>query len=68
MAGKMCPQCGRATFFESQTGRRCTNCGYIMTVPANDGKGGMGRKCSNCGKFTVFNNVCRSCGAKYKQG
>ncbi len=40
MAGKMCPQCGRATFFETQTGRKCTNCGYIMTVPANDGKGG----------------------------
>ena len=65
MAGKMCPNCGKMTFFESTTGRVCTKCGYKMTNPANDGKGGRGRKCSNCGKMTVFNGKCRSCGVTY---
>lgn len=66
MAGKMCPKCGEYTFFETVTGRRCTKCGYTMTVPANDGKGGKGQRCSHCGQFTVFNGKCRSCGATYQ--
>lgn len=65
MAGKMCPKCGKATFFETPTGRECSKCGASMKNPANSGKGGMGRKCSNCGKSTVFNNKCTSCGATY---
>lgn len=68
MAGKLCPNCNRFTFFETQTGRKCSKCGYTMTLPANDGKGGPGKKCSNCGKLTVFNNKCRNCGAQYKLG
>lgn len=66
MAGKMCPQCGEQTFFQTPTGRECTKCGHSMTVPANEGKGGKGSTCSNCGEGKVFNNVCRGCGAKYK--
>lgn len=65
MAGMMCPSCGNYTFHKTPTGRKCTNCGYEMVVPANEGKGGLGRKCSNCGKMQVFNNVCRNCGATY---
>lgn len=40
MAGKMCPKCGKYTFFESNAGRTCSKCGYTMTLPANNGKGG----------------------------
>lgn len=65
MAGKLCPNCGEYTFFKTTDGgRKCTKCGYVMTVPI--GKGGRGRKCSNCGSFTVFNNKCRNCGAEYR--
>lgn len=66
MAGKICPKCGQFTFFETVSGRKCTKCGYTMTVPANEGKGGRGQKCSNCGQFTVFNGKCRNCGASYQ--
>ncbi|MBQ8693853.1 MAG: hypothetical protein IJ576_08655 [Synergistaceae bacterium] len=65
MAGAKCPQCGSLTFFKSATGGKCTQCGYTMTNPANDGRGGKGQKCLNCGKFTVFNGKCRNCGASY---
>lgn len=66
MAGKLCPKCGKQTFFVSSFGRKCTKCGYTMILPANEGKGGRGQKCSNCGKLTVFNSKCRNCGAIYK--
>ncbi len=65
MAGKLCPNCGEYTFFESTSGRKCSKCNYQMIVSPNEGKGGKGQKCSNCGKFTVFANKCNSCGAKY---
>lgn len=65
MAGKMCPNCGKQTFFANANGRECSACGHKMVVPPNQGKGGMGRKCSNCNKQTVFNNKCSSCGATY---
>lgn len=60
-----CPKCGKPTFFESPTGRRCTKCGYTMYVPPNGGLGGRGKKCTHCGKQTVFNGKCTHCGAKY---
>lgn len=66
MAGKLCPKCNQFTFFENSTGRKCSKCGFTMTVPANGGKGGRGLKCSNCGKLQVFDNKCRNCGATYK--
>ena len=66
MAGKLCPRCGKYTFFESTSGRKCSKCGYTMTLPANEGKGGRVQKCSNCNKLTVFNGKCRNCGAQYK--
>lgn len=66
MAGKLCPKCGEFTFFQSATGRKCTKCGYQMTLPVNCGKGGKGQKCSNCGQFTVFDHKCRNCGARYE--
>ena len=65
MPGMKCPKCGELTFFETATGRRCTKCGYTMTVPPNSGKGGMGSRCFSCGKNTVFNGKCTNCGAKY---
>ncbi|MCM1023563.1 MAG: hypothetical protein NC395_05845 [Prevotella sp.] len=66
MAGKKCPNCGKATFFKTPTGGSCSSCGYTMEVRPNDGTGGKGIKCLNCGNYTVFKNVCRSCGAEYK--
>lgn len=66
MAGKMCPKCGKYTFFENTSGRKCSKCGYTMILPANNGKGGRGQKCSNCNKLTVFDGKCRNCGAQYK--
>lgn len=68
MAGKMCPECGEQTFFETTTGRKCSRCSYTMTLPANEGKGGRGKRCSNCGEHKVFNGSCRGCGAKYTFG
>lgn len=65
MAGKICPECGQQTFFETSTGRQCTKCGYKMITVAGAGKGGRGTKCVNCGKFTVFDRKCRNCGATY---
>ena len=65
MAGKACPSCGEQTFFQTPTGRCCSQCSYTMTTPANGGKGGQGSTCSNCGERKVFNNKCRGCGAKY---
>lgn len=68
MAGKMCPKCGRLTFFQTLTGRKCTKCGCEMILAPNGGKGGRGTKCPNCGKMTVFNNRCQNCGATFKMG
>lgn len=68
MAGKVCPECGKLTFFETASGRKCSKCGHTMTVPPNGGLGGKGRKCSNCGEFKVFNNKCSGCGAIYRSG
>ncbi len=65
MAGKLCPNCEKATFFATNDGRKCTNCGYTMTIAPNAGKGGRGKKCSNCGRMTVFNDKCTHCGATY---
>ncbi len=65
MAGKVCPNCKRKTFFVTTTGRTCTKCGYTMKTMANNGQGGRGNKCSNCNKYTVFHNKCRTCGAEY---
>lgn len=66
MPGRICTRCGEPTFFMNNMGGRCTKCGFTMTLPANDGKGGRGSKCINCGKLTVFDNKCRNCGAIYK--
>lgn len=66
MAGKLCPNCNKYTFFEINIGRECSKCGYKMILPVNNGKGGRGQKCSNCSKLTVFNNKCSNCGAQYK--
>jgi tRNA(Ile2) C34 agmatinyltransferase TiaS len=39
MPGKLCPKCSQLTFFEAKTGRKCSKCGYTMTVPPNEGRG-----------------------------
>lgn len=65
MAGAMCPNCGKFTFFQTPTGRKCTVCHYEMVLPANDGVGGRGKYCPGCKKYTVFKNRCRNCGAKF---
>lgn len=69
MAGKKCPKCGKLTFFKTPTGGACSNntCGYTMKTPIKkELGGGKGLKCLNCGHNTVFNNICRYCGAEYK--
>lgn len=68
MPGMKCPKCGENTFFETPTGRKCSNkkCGFQMINRPNDGKGGKGKKCYNCGKNTVFNGKCTNCGSVYK--
>lgn len=63
MAGKVCPSCGRQTFFEVPGGRKCTKCGTEMLIPVSDGKDGKGLKCPNCNKYQVFDGKCRGCGA-----
>lgn len=65
MPGMICPNCSKPTFFKTGTGRQCTQCGYTMKVPPNNGVGGKGSVCSNCGKFTVFNGKCTKCSAEY---
>lgn len=65
MSGSKCPYCGKSTFIKTATGGQCTSCGKIMTTPANDGKGGRGKKCPRCNHYTIFDNVCRSCGARF---
>ena len=62
---KICPEC-KTTLISSSGTYICKKCGYKMQVPANEGKGGKGKKCLNCGKYTVFDNVCSNCGARYK--
>lgn len=66
MAGKKCPRCNKLTFFVNGRTGECENCGYKMLIPPNGGKGGKGMKCLNCGKYTVFDNICNKCGARYK--
>lgn len=66
MAGMKCPKCGKFTFFETSTGRKCSSCGHTMFVPPNGGMGGKGKLCLNCYKNTVFNGRCTNCGAIYK--
>ena len=66
MAGKVCPQCGRPTFFKTGLRGKCTKCNFSMTIPPNEGKWGKGQKCLNCGRMTVFNGNCSNCGAQYK--
>lgn len=67
MAGKLCPNCGELTLFLTKNGknRKC-KCGFELIVPPNAGKGGKGKKCANCGQYTVFENICTNCGARYK--
>lgn len=63
MAGKVCPNCGKLTFFETPTGRKCTKCGCAMQLPKKIGRG---KKCTYCGKQTVgIDQKCTNCGAKY---
>lgn len=42
---KKCPNCGKRTMFETPTGRECSKCGFAVTAPINDGKGGKGYQC-----------------------
>lgn len=63
MAGKICPKCGRQTFWNKGAKMECSNCGYVVIIPPNGGMGGKGQKCPVCGKFTWFNGKCNSCGA-----
>lgn len=42
---KKCPNCGKWTMLETPTGRECSKCGFAVTAPINDGKGGKGYQC-----------------------
>lgn len=55
MAGKKCPSCEKLTLFTVGNKSTC-DCGFEMTVPPNDGKGGKGIQCPNCEKNTLFEN------------
>ena len=65
MAGKVCPKCKQRTLWTNGARLECSNpeCGYKITVPSNEGKGGKGTKCPVCGKYTWFKGRCNSCGA-----
>lgn len=63
MAGTNCPKCQKNTFFTHGNKMNCSNCGYSITKPSNNGMGGKGKKCPACGKYTWFNDHCNSCGA-----
>jgi rRNA maturation protein Nop10 len=66
MAGKLCPNCAKQTFFETPSGRACTKCKYEMTLKPLGGTGGRGKKCANCGDFKIYDNKCTGCGATFK--
>ena len=42
---KKCPNCGKWTMLETPTVRECSKCGFAVTAPINDGKGGKGYQC-----------------------
>lgn len=42
---KKCPNYGKWTMLETPTGRECSKCGFAVTAPINDGKGGKGYQC-----------------------
>ena len=64
MGGK-CPNCGKLTYFTTNTGGKCTQCNYQGTTPPNGGMGGKGQRCPHCGKYQVFNGKCRNCGTVF---
>ncbi len=68
MAGKLCPQCKKNTFFETPKGGKCNKCGYTAKSPPNEGRGGKGKRCPICGNFTVFNGKCTVDGTKFTEG
>ena len=63
---KECPKCGQHTFSVYGYQGECSNCGYTMKAPPNEGRGGRGQKCVHCGRWTVFNGKCTNCGARYE--
>ena len=50
---KKCPNCGNWTMFETPTGHECSKCGFAVTAPINDGKGGKGYQCPIWGIFPL---------------
>lgn len=66
MPGKVCPVCKHKTIRETPTGAKCNHpgCPFVMKVPSP--APGKGTRCLNCGKYTVYDNKCRNCGAKFK--
>ena len=50
---KKCPNCGKWTMLETPTGRECSKCGFAVTAPINDGKGGKGYQCPILGIFPL---------------
>lgn len=50
---KKCPNCGNWTMFETPTGHECSKCGFAVTAPINDGKGGKGYQCPILGIFPL---------------
>ncbi len=62
----------RIYFFQTPTGRKCSQCGYEMVTKPEGEKGGRGKRCSNCGEFKVLRDErtniekCSQCGATYR--
>jgi ribosomal protein L32 len=63
MAGKLCRPCGRQTFFESLTGRTCTQCNFKVVVPKDIRTEAGYIKCPSCKKFKLPHGDCKNCGA-----
>lgn len=67
MAGALCPNCGKRTFFTIANGKSCTKCGYTVVVPVNGGIGGRGKQCPICKRYTFFEGVCTNPACKARE-
>ena len=56
-----CPVCGRSVF----RGRECVHCHHWLPAPSEPGKRGKGLKCPICASYTLIDNRCGTCGARF---
>ncbi len=56
-----CPMCGHGVF----QGRECVRCHHWLPEPTEPGKHGKGVKCPICASYTLVDNLCGTCGARF---